>query len=957
MKTKQKKNTLALIFGIILILCISVVGVLICRNTDLSASADTNTDSGENVNAPQFDVIDYQGNKVYATYQFVKLNETDCSVRITNKTLATTANIPSEGIIDGKKYVVTEIASNGFMSSTKLKVVKLSHSIKKIGNMAFANCSQLQYVDLFNVEELGNSVFYKCTNLETIVIPNSVKEVGSYVFRNNNTQIEIRATEQLCLSWNNSWNANNSNQDVHYESKYKRNMQADIVYNDSARSGNLIKGFMITNGTSNLSDIALLDPFEPNQENNIIIPSAYQYTDGECYPILAIARHAFENSSFDNLIIEYSTTELSIGFNAFEFTTSESGTEMNVIINRPITFIDIEEEEVSDNIFVGSALENIILPENCDIASNMFTGCENLKNVLFETPQYYGVNEVDKLLEKLGNLLNSSNGIVNITEKTESIGESAFDSATAIKELHLSSKIKNVGATILENWDKGNQKVVLHNETPIKLKINDVPENEGWHSQWNSNFNNIKYDYYDIKFDTGEFQNNISDMHVESGKPIGELPNFDAGQYKELRGWYLDSELITEETIYNFETDIVVSAKVSEFCNIVFDTNNGTGIKHEMKHFLEDEMPTIDTPRAEHRSFIGYYDDDKGEGNLYFDSKMNSVREIIAGEIKLYAIYKPIMYTIYYDLRGFSDYSDFQFSATNDTRNKLSITYFETVTLYDAYSEDFVFAGWYLNGKRVDILKEIDRNITLTAKWRGLYVNPAPNGTLNDDSPTVVFGFSRIIMGATYRINIGPNVKELYILANVRKPVDITMSIVVMDKIVGPSGFVLSKRTSNLKLTIRNINIKAVSGSHAIVMDSEKSLLLYSYDSSITGSDTLSPKYDTLTTQQGSSAIYCKNLVLYTSVTLRGGSNATMSGKPFVGGVAVSLISGGKIYLQSDGIKIIGGDCVSPMGYAGCAVYSKGQYEIVYREHYSVQIDYGAGTKPNLITNPPYVGY
>lgn len=158
MKTKQKKNTLALIFGIILILCISVVGVLICRNTDLSASADTNTDSGENVNVPQFDVIDYQGNKVYATYQFVKLNETDCSVRITNKALATTANIPSEGIIDGKKYVVTEIASNGFMSSTKLKVVKLSHSIKKICNMAFANCSQLQYANFRKSADITMSI-------------------------------------------------------------------------------------------------------------------------------------------------------------------------------------------------------------------------------------------------------------------------------------------------------------------------------------------------------------------------------------------------------------------------------------------------------------------------------------------------------------------------------------------------------------------------------------------------------------------------------------------------------------------------------------------------------------------------------------------------------------------------------------------------------------------------------
>lgn len=102
MKAKQKKNTVAILLGIILILCISVVGVLLCRNTNLTALAETNVDNEGNIEASQLDIIDYRGNKVYATYEFVKLNDVECSVRITNKTSATTANIPSEGIIDGK---------------------------------------------------------------------------------------------------------------------------------------------------------------------------------------------------------------------------------------------------------------------------------------------------------------------------------------------------------------------------------------------------------------------------------------------------------------------------------------------------------------------------------------------------------------------------------------------------------------------------------------------------------------------------------------------------------------------------------------------------------------------------------------------------------------------------------------------------------------------------------------
>lgn len=133
MKLTKNKNIVAFILGIIFILCISIVGILAFRTADLSVSAETNAEYSLNASTTQFDIIDYQGNKVNATYEFIKLNATDCSVRITNKSEATTALIPSIGTIDGVDYSVTEIASNGFMSSPNLKVVRLSNTIKRLG--------------------------------------------------------------------------------------------------------------------------------------------------------------------------------------------------------------------------------------------------------------------------------------------------------------------------------------------------------------------------------------------------------------------------------------------------------------------------------------------------------------------------------------------------------------------------------------------------------------------------------------------------------------------------------------------------------------------------------------------------------------------------------------------------------------------------------------------------------
>lgn len=162
----------------------------------------------------------YVSKEVAATFGYSIIDEEQhfVSVRITNKTVATKAVIPSTVEIDGETYTVTEIAASGFASSTLLKRVTLANTIKKIGNSAFTNCSKLEHVFLSNVETIGNYAFMRCSNLSKVVIPASVQTIGSNVFRTNATAIEARLAEAPA-TWSSTWNSNNSGT-VTYNSQY-----------------------------------------------------------------------------------------------------------------------------------------------------------------------------------------------------------------------------------------------------------------------------------------------------------------------------------------------------------------------------------------------------------------------------------------------------------------------------------------------------------------------------------------------------------------------------------------------------------------------------------------------------------------------------------------------------------------------------------------------------------------
>ena len=95
-KTKRKNVLIGL--SILVMLMCFVVGLFMLQTYTVYAAEDT--ESLEE-SALQFDVTEYEGEKINATYAFSQINDKECSVRITNKSVATTAVIPSSGTING----------------------------------------------------------------------------------------------------------------------------------------------------------------------------------------------------------------------------------------------------------------------------------------------------------------------------------------------------------------------------------------------------------------------------------------------------------------------------------------------------------------------------------------------------------------------------------------------------------------------------------------------------------------------------------------------------------------------------------------------------------------------------------------------------------------------------------------------------------------------------------------
>ena len=85
--------------------------------------------------------------------------------------------------IDGKR--VTEIDRSAFKKSD-LGTAKISATVTKIDNKAFAKCTSLETVTMSdNITSIGKSAFEGCSYLKSLTIPDGVTEIADRTFKNS----------------------------------------------------------------------------------------------------------------------------------------------------------------------------------------------------------------------------------------------------------------------------------------------------------------------------------------------------------------------------------------------------------------------------------------------------------------------------------------------------------------------------------------------------------------------------------------------------------------------------------------------------------------------------------------------------------------------------------------------------------------------------------------------------
>lgn len=465
------KKTKRIRLGLVLVL-IAIVFAFLCIGISSFKFNDTNAYA-------------YSKGEIYEKFMFTKTNDSECSVRLKDKTLSL-AVIPDTAVIDGKEYTVTSIYANGFASATNLKKVRLPETLKIINQSAFANCKSLKSITLPGIERIGANAFAS-TGLEYLIIPETVNKVAQTILRNCDTQVYIRAdlpeSATFPTGWVSNWNAYNNNQDVEYSSKFI----PDIEFRE-------ITGTLYSDDSSDFVVGYEVEEFQPFVEKNIIkdengedfalhIPATYNGS-----PVIGIANSAFYGNSIPKIIIGYSQEPITIGSSAFEFFEGNT-----VIINRDVILEDIgwddNGDEVlvdSESLFAGSNVAYVALPDSITALGNYaFMNCSSLQDIQFISPKEIGYDEELKMLTNI-----NSTRIVQLPENEQftTLGADVFSGITLINELYIPQNVKNVGSNILTGWNNSEvgQTVFIDYENENSLPLYDEITNSGWNADWKS---------------------------------------------------------------------------------------------------------------------------------------------------------------------------------------------------------------------------------------------------------------------------------------------------------------------------------------------------------------------------------------------------------------------------------------------------------------------------------------
>ena len=217
---------------------------------------------------------------------------------------------------------------------------------------------------------------------------------------------------------------------------------------------------------------------------------------------------------------------------------------------------------------------------------------------------------------------------------------------------------------------------------------------------------------YSIIIDNGYSDTYTIPIHYNDIFEMSRLSSNRNGYF--LIGWYLDSNLITEnQFVFNYEHDIKISAKWGFSYNVKYDLDYNVTNKNEFEvvsvKTTEEFKLTTSIPKKDGYTFKYWL----LNGEKYVDQDLNDYVNNPNDEIHLIPYFVPNTYQIHYE-------------DENGIAKTIDVIYDQDITLPNVNKDNYIFEGWYCDS----LNQLLDSNIKYVYAY-DLYVKPIYSYSFN----------------------------------------------------------------------------------------------------------------------------------------------------------------------------------------------------------------------------------
>ncbi len=387
----------------------------------------------------------------------------------------TFANCDNLQSIDLSGTSVKGIDSWAFDGCDNLTTIVFPSTLETIGNDAFNSCRKIQEIDLSHTKlnSIGNSAFYNNYELQSVSFPSSVKKIGNYAFENNRnlSEIDLSMVEEIGEQAFSYCNALKSIDISSATSIGAEAFNRDATFTINATTPASIKANSFSENskfivTPNAYDTFCSTTIWKNWANNISmlhvdengVKWLFRYLQDSNGMCITAASGYGEEVTIPNTL-PYNGQDVDVTHIGDVF----SGTNVTSV-TLPTTLISI-----GDGAFRNCcALTSIEIPASVTtLGDEAFSWCNRLTSVTFEESS--AIQSIGKYAFYYSNALKEIN-----LSKVEEIGEGAF------KDINFSSvdlsSATSVGYQAFTANENEEPLITINNETPATIASGAFPE-------------------------------------------------------------------------------------------------------------------------------------------------------------------------------------------------------------------------------------------------------------------------------------------------------------------------------------------------------------------------------------------------------------------------------------------------------------------------------------------------